>query len=302
VTLNEVITVWGTAQAQSLVRRWEVGFRKSHPGMHVESRLTGSDVGMAGLYTGFADLAVLGRECTAFESKAFEWIFRYPPAQIQIMTGSLGHAERSPALIAFVHKDNPLAQLTLVQLDAIFGPERLGGARNSIRTWGDLGLPGEWADKSINLYTHDAESGTGQFFRRVVLKDSAKMNWERLTEFKEPHAGRRILEALAADKAGLAVAGASNESVPSVKALALARDPREEAVAASRESLISCSYPLTRALYAYFKRPPNTSLAAGLNEFLRYIVSQEGQRDVVEDTDYLPLSPQTARQQLKKLE
>jgi len=112
VTLNEVITVWGTAQAQSLVRRWEVGFRKSHPSVHVESRLTGSDVGMAGLYTGFADLAVLGRECTAFESKAFEWIFRYPPAQIQIMTGSLGQAEQSPALIAFVHRDNPLAQLT----------------------------------------------------------------------------------------------------------------------------------------------------------------------------------------------
>jgi phosphate transport system substrate-binding protein len=302
VTASEVITVWGTAQAQSLLRRWEVGFRKSHPRVHVESRLTGSDVGVAGLYTGFADLAVLGRECTAFESKAFEWIFRYPPAQVQIMTGSLGQAGQSPALVAFVHRDNPLAQLTLVQLDAIFGHERLGGARNSIRTWGDLGLPGEWADKSINLYTHDTESGTGRFFRRAVLRDSAKMNWEHLTEFKEPNAGRRILEALAADKAGLAVAGAPGESVPQVKALALARAPGDEAIAASRESLISRRYPLTRALYACFNRPPSTSLAAGLNEFLRYVLSQEGQQDAVEGTGYLPLSPQSARQQLQELE
>jgi phosphate transport system substrate-binding protein len=302
VTANEVITVWGTAQAQSLVRRWEAGFRKSHPRVHVESRLTGSDAGIAGLYTGFADLAVLGRECTAFESKAFEWIFRYPPAQIQIMTGSLGQAGQSPALIAFVHRDNPLAQLNLVQLDAIFGYERLGGARNSVRTWGDLGLPGEWTGKPINLYTHDAESGTGRFFRRAVLGDSAKMNWEHLTEFKEPDAGHRILEALAADKAGLAVAGASSDSVPQVKALTLARDAGDAAVAASRETLISRSYPLTRALYAYFNRRPSNPVAASLNEFLRYVLSQEGQQDAVEGTGYLPLSPQTARQQLQKLE
>jgi phosphate transport system substrate-binding protein len=301
VTVSEVITVWGTARVQSLLRRWEAGFRKSHPRVHVESRLTGSDVGVAGLYTGFADLAVLGRECTAFESKAFEWIFRYPPAQIQIMTGSLGQVGQSPALIAFVHRDNPLAQLTLLQLDAIFGHERLGGARNSIRTWGDLGLPGEWSDKSINLYTHDTESGTGRFFRRAVLRDSSKMNWEHLTEFKEPDAGRRILEALAADKAGLAVAGAPSESVPQVKALALARAPGDEAIAASRESLISRSYPLTRALYACFNRPPTTSLAAGLNEFLRYVLSQEGQQ-AFDGTGYLPLSPQIARQQLQELE
>lgn len=90
--------------------------------------------------------------------------------------------------------------------------------------------------------------------------------------------------------------------MPQVKALALARAPGDEAVAASRESLISGSYPLTRALYAYFNRPTNAALAAGLNEFLHYVVSPEGQRDVVEGTDYLPLSPQTARQQLKKLE
>jgi phosphate transport system substrate-binding protein len=302
VTADEVIRVWGTAQLQPVLQRWELGFRKLHPRLRIESRLTGSDVGVAGLYTGLADLAVLGRECTAFESKAFEWIFRYPPAQIQIMTGSLERVGQSPALIAFVHRDNPLAQLNLAQLDAIFGHERLGGARKRIRTWGDLGLPGVWADKSINLYADDVESGTGRFFRRGVLGNSAKMNWERFTEFKEPDAGRKILAALAADEAGLAVTGGSSEFVPQVKALALARDAGDEAVAASRESLISRNYPLTRAVYAYFNRPPGAPLDVRLNPFLRYVLSQEVQRDVVHGADYLPLSLQTARQQLQKLE
>jgi phosphate transport system substrate-binding protein len=301
VTVGEVIRVWGTAQVQSLARQWDLGLSKAHPRVRVESRLTGSDVGVAGLYTGLADLAVLGRECTAFERKAFEWIFRYPPAQIQIMTGSLDRGGQAPALIASVHRDNPLVQLTLVQLDAIFGHERLSGAPKSIRTWGDLGLTGEWADKSIHLYADDAESGTGRFFRHTVLGDSAKMNWEHFTEFKGLDARHRILAALAADPAGLAVTGGSSEFVPQVKALALARDAGHEAVAASRESLISRSYPLTRAVYAYFNRPPDAPMDARLKAFLRYLLSEEAQRDVVESNDYLPLSSESRRQQLQKL-
>jgi phosphate transport system substrate-binding protein len=298
VTAAEVLSVWGTAQAQSLIRRWDAGFRKSHPGVYVDSHLTGSDVGMAALYTGFADFAVLSRECTAFEHKAFEWIFRYPPARIQIMTGSLDRAGQAPALCAYVHRDNPLLRLTLLQLDAIFGHERLSGAPRRLRTWGDLGLSREWANRAINLYADDAESGTGRFFRHVVLGDSAKMNWEQLTEFKGPDASHRVLAALAADPSGLAMTGGSSALVPQVKVLALGRDVGQEAVAPSHESLISGRYPMTRAVYAYFNRRPGAPLNDSVNRFLRYILSPEGQREVVDSRDYLPLSPQTARQQL----
>jgi phosphate transport system substrate-binding protein len=301
VTAHDAIRVWGSGHLQVLVRRWEQGLKNSQPRVRVESRPTGSDVAMAGLYTGLADLAVLGRECTAVESKAFEWIFRYPPAHVQLTTGSLDRPGRSPALVAFVHRDNPLSQLTLVQLDAIFGHECLSGAQQNIRTWGDLGLQGEWAGRFIHLYAHDAESGTGRFFRRVVLRDSCKMNWEHLTEFNTPDAGDRILAAVAGDRFGLAMTGASGESVPQVKALALARGSGDEAVAATRESLISCRYPLTRAVYGYFNRRPDGPLEAGLGGFLRHALSREGQQPVA-GSDYLPLSPDTAREQLRKLE
>ncbi len=301
MTAAGVIRVWGADHLQALVRRWELELSKSRPRVYVEGRLTGSDVAMAGLYTGLADLAVLGRECTAVESKAFECIFRYPPAQVQLTTGSLDRPGRSPALVAFVHRENPLSQLTVVQLDAIFGHERLSGAQQNIRTWGDLGLQGEWAGRFINLYAHHAESGTGRFFRRAVLRDSCKMNWEHLTEFNTPDAGNRILAAVAEDRFGLAVTGASGESVPQVKALALARDGGDAAIAATRESLISRRYPLTRAVYGYFNRRPDGPLDAGLSGFLRYALSREGQQDVA-GVDYLPLGPDTAREQLQKVE
>ncbi len=297
-----VIRVWGTGQLHALVRRWELGWRRSDPGRSVDSRLTGSDVAMAGLYTGFADLALLGRECTAFESKGFEWIFRYPPAHVQITTGSLDRAGQSPALIALVHRDNPLSQLTLAQLDALFGHERLRGAPKSLRTWSDLGLTGEWADKVINLYMDDAESGTGRFFRRAVLNDSSRLNWERLTEFNTADAGRRIAQAVAADRFGLAVTGGIGESVPQVKALALAGDAAGEAVEATRETLVSRRYPLTRAVCAYFNRRPDAPLDAAVGGFLRYVLSHEGQQDVAGGADYLPLSLETVRREQRRLD
>jgi phosphate transport system substrate-binding protein len=301
VTFNEYIDLWGTPAAEAVVRRWELGYRQTHPGFFIAARLTGSDIGMAGLYTGLADLAILGRECTPFESKAFEWIFRYPPARVQVSVGSLNGPERSAALLVFVHRDNPLSQLTLVQLDAIFGPERLRGAPGRIASWGDLGLSGEWAHKPVRLYADHAESGTGRFFRDAVLVGSAKRHWDRLTEFQGQSAGAEILAALAADRTGLAVTAGVGDQPSETRTVAVARDQGEEAVAASAETLISLRYPLTRAVYVYFRRRPGATLDARLQEFLRYILSDSGQQDLCCEGGYLPLSRQMARQQLESL-
>jgi phosphate transport system substrate-binding protein len=299
--LAEVINVWGTPAAQAVVRRWELGFKQAHPGFHIAERLTGSDIGMAGLYTGFADLAVLGRECTQFESKAFEWIFRYPPARVQVSVGSLNGPERSGALLVFVHRDNPLPQLTLGQLDAIFSPERLRGAPGRIAWWGDLGLAGEWANRPIRLYADHAESGTGRFFRSAVLEGSAKRNWDALTEFQGQDAGRKVLAALAVDRYGLAVTAGVGEHAPEIKTVAVARGSADEAVVASAETLISLGYPLTRAVHVYFNRRPGSPVDARLDDFLRYILSEPGQRDLSDEGSYLPLSAQLARQQMEML-
>ncbi len=302
-----VVRVWGNPEMKVVLERWEEGFRRANPEVSFENHLTGSDVGMAGLYTGNADIALLGRDAAASEVKAFEWIYRYRPERVEIMVGGLDRPGRSPALVAYVHRDNPLASLTLMQLDAIFSHERLRGAPAAIQTWGDLGLGGDWADKPINLYTFDTETGTGRYFRDAALKDSRKLHWERMKEFKDTSdlgkpshdAGRRILEALVADRYGLAVA--SGPAPAQVKALALA--PAEgEGIAPTPENLVSRRYPFVRGIFAYYNRKPDTPLDAPVARFLRYVLSAEGQHDVGERDEYMPLTAQAAEAERRKLD
>lgn len=179
-----VLRIAGNPELATRVAFWADAFHRQHPGVRVETHLTGSDTGMAALYTGKADIALLGRDPTLVEIQAFEWIYHYKPTQQKILTGSLDRPGRSPALVVFVHRDNPLRSLTLAQLEAVFGTEHKRSAGN-IRTWGQLGLTGEWADRPISLYAPDAMSGTGRFFRHAVLGDSRMMNWAALTEFTD---------------------------------------------------------------------------------------------------------------------
>ena len=299
--ISGVLRVSGNPEMTALVGRWSAAFQQEHPGVRVEAHLTGSDTGMAALYSSKADLALLGRAPTASELQAFEWVFRYKPAQVEIMTGSLDHAGKSPALVLFVHHDNPLAQLSLAQLDAIFGTEhRLAPA--DIRTWGQLGLTGEWADKPIYLYGPDAMSGSGRFFRHVVLNDSRMMNWAQLTEFsdtgiplKATHAaGRQVIAALAQDRYGLAVASLDFASAQ-VRAVPVS-------VTATRETVQARQYPLSRAAIACYNRKPGAQVDPRVGEFLRYILGSDGQQAVLEDNGYLPLTADLAAQQLRKLE
>jgi phosphate transport system substrate-binding protein len=263
--------------------------------------MIGSDAAMAGLYTGQADVAFLGREATASEAKAFEWIFRTKPARIEVATGSLGTPGQSPALVVFVHRDNPLTRLDLSQLDAVFGAERKRGAPAAVETWGQLGLKGAWATQPIHLYAPDADTGTGRFFQEAALGDSRKLNWARLREFGGDDAGAQILASLANDQFGLAIAelGPTN---PSVKSLALAVTPHGPWVAATRDSVIARTYPLSRIVLAYINRKPDRAPDPAVREFLRYILSREGQDDITRAGVYLPLAEADAQAQRASLD
>lgn len=302
------LRLWASEAMRSVVMRWQEGFRKYHPGATVTTDHRGTDVAVAGLYTDSADIALLGREPTASEIQAFEWIFRYRPAQVEIMTGSLDAPGKSPALVVFVHKDNPLFRLTLAQLDAIFDYEHRRGLSN-IRTWGQLGVGGDWASRPINLYARDITSGTGRFFRKAVLGDSRNLNWDHLQEYSDRNnpdgsaldADRQILDQLSRDRFGMAVSSLQFDR-PQPKALALAVQADGPFVEATRESLVARTYPLTRICIALINRAPGHATDPRVREFLRYILSREGQAEVVREGDFLPLDPHVARAELGKLD
>jgi phosphate transport system substrate-binding protein len=290
------------------MKQWEERFRRYQPGVRFETNLKGTETAVAGLYGNIADLAFVGREIYASEREGFKERFGYEPLEIEISSGSYNTPHKTFALMAFVHKDNPIAKLTMEQLDAIFGCERRPGTQAAVRTWGQLGLTGEWASHPIHVYAFNFETGMARFFQKVVLKDSFKWNSElrdfdngRTPEGEVINAGVYVLDALAKDRNGIAYANILHVN-PSVKMLALARGEAGPYIEPTKQNVWRRAYPLTRFTNVVINRPPGKPVDPMIKEFLRYILSRDGMQAVVQDGAYLPLTQKLIEEQLHKLE
>jgi phosphate transport system substrate-binding protein len=293
------IRVWGHGHRgqdyiQTLMTAWQEGFRKTHPEARFDDELDGDASAIGALFTGAADLAILDREASFTEVDAYQQGTGYDPFRIPEARGSVALRHHAPALMVYVNAANPLSHLTVQQLDGIFDADHRTSAR-SYRTWGDLGLTGEWADQPIQMYTYFIQSAEVQFFERAAMKGSQKFSC-CITTF-EPKLGvsaeQQIANAVKRDKFGL---GLSTLPAPGLKAIALATGEDAPPVLPTAESITSETYPLARIVYVYVNRKPKASVPAKLAAFLEYIVSPEGQAIVARTGGYLPLSPEEAAQ------
>jgi phosphate transport system substrate-binding protein len=311
-----------------LLKIWEDGFRKYHPAVDFHDTLPTSDAAIPALVTGVADLGPDGGEPAITETLSFYEVYGYHETALTVASGTYDVDGRSPGIVIYVHPDNPISRLTMKQLDGIFGAERNGGldgfkwivkaargADQNIRTWGQLGLTGEWADKPIQTYGH-APSGTSRFFQLKVLQNSDKWN-PNYREYVET--GSKMIadddrdqvgglesmlrNELARNKYGIAWTVVPQASkVPGLKPIALAAREGGPYIVPSKDSFQDRSYPLVRSLYIYLNRKPGTPVEPKLKEFLRYILSREGQQAIVDNGNYLPLPAASVREQLKLLE
>src|SRR6266853_957963 len=127
-SVTGTIRLWGHGNVKipwlkQLVAFWEEGFKQYHPNVSIQYELRGTSSAIPALFTGMGDLAILGEEIDPAAVAAFKHVKHYPPLGIDIMTGSLDVRNFDYAQMFFVHKDNPVSELTLSQLDAIFGEE-----------------------------------------------------------------------------------------------------------------------------------------------------------------------------------
>jgi phosphate transport system substrate-binding protein len=310
--VSGVIRLWGHGNSKlpwmrHLVEAWERDFTKFHPGISFDYQMHGTSSGIPALFTGVGDIAILGEEILPEASAAFEKVKGYRPLGIEIMTGSVDVRNFDYAQQFFVHKDNPLTHLTLAQLDAVFGAEHRRGVRN-IRTWGELGLKGEWAGKFIVPYGWAIDDSFGAYLQQYLLGGSHRWNCA-LKEFVHIyHAdgsvydhGQQILDALARDRYGIAVSNIRYAG-PDVRALALGLRRRGPFYEATQETLVNHRYPLARTIPAVIDRPPGAPIDPKVREFLRYLLSRDGQTAVTEDGRYLPLASVLIKEQLRKIE
>jgi len=304
--VSGTIRNWGNNYIPSLMQKWEDGFRKYQPNVHFETNLRGTEASMAGLYGGIADLAFIGREAYRSEIDAFKERLGYEPLEIEISSGSFNTPHKTFALMVYVHKGNPLEGLTMAQLGEIFGCSGANG--KEIKTWGDVGLKGEWAQRPVHVYGYNFGTGMAAYFNRVVLHGSGKWN-ASMKDFDNGrdlngeviNAGVYVLQTLEKDPNGIAFANVLYQT-DNVRAVPLARKAGGPFVAPTKYSAWTREYPITRFTTVYVNRPPGVPLDPKLREFIRYILSSEGIQAVVEDGAYLPLNPQVLEEQLKKLD
>jgi phosphate transport system substrate-binding protein len=309
--VSGVIRIWGHGKRtlpwmRPLVTLWADGFRRYHPQIAIRYEMHGTSSGIPALFTGIGDIAILGEEILPEAAAAFERARGYPPLGIEICTGSVDVRNFDYAQMFFVHRDNPIDHLTLAQLDAIFGAEHRRGLP-VIRRWGDLGLAGEWEHQAITPYGWAIADSFGAFLETALLAGSHRWN-NSLHEFVHIYRddgtiydhGQQILDALARDRYGIAVSNVRYAG-EQVKPLAIGLAPAGPFYQATKQTLIERSYPLTRTIPAVVDRPPGMPLEPKVREFLRYLLSQEGQEAVIHDGRYLPLSSEFAAEQVRKL-
>src|SRR6266404_779821 len=299
------------------MKNWEDGFVKHHPGIIFKDKLPATSVAIGGLCTGVADMGILGREIWPIELIAFNKTFSYDPLEIMVATGTFDVDGETWAQAILIHKDNPLTKLTMKQLDGIFGSKRTGGfngvkwnpaisrgADENIRTWGQLGLKGAWSDKPIHVYGYPLKlGGFSFFFSERVFGGGDKWN-EDLVEFgniEKPDgtklsSTKQIVEALSKDPYGIAYSVISSKT-PQLKSVALAAKDGGPYIEMTRENVQNRTYPLTRSVYIYVNRSPGAPLDPKVKEFLRYILSREGQQGVSRESKYLPLTAELVREQ-----
>ncbi|GAB3627650.1 Phosphate-binding protein PstS [Pandoraea terrae] len=298
---EEELRLVGADVMDEITLGWAKLYRKAYPRLSVTIEAKSSGSGGPALTEGRADLAPVGRELLPAEEKGFVDKFGYKPMAIRVATGSVGSLGKTATSIVLVDKDNPIKGLTLAQLDAIYSKTRNRGHAD-ISTWGDLGLGGEWAKRPIHLYGLKPVNGIEWFLKLNVLQGGDyKDNIQFVKGKGFTHAFTVAAEDMATRPGGLTYALLANVT-PNVKVVPLAAKEGEPFLAPTLENVYSHKYPLSRYVYIFVNRKPGQPLEPKVKEFLKAVLSRQGQDVVAKEGVYIPLTPAVVREELAKLD
>ena len=253
--------------------------------MNVQIEGKGSSTAPPALIEATAQLGPMSRAMKSKETDAFEKKFGYKPTPIRTSLDSLA---------IFVNKDNPIQGLNIQQVDALFSKNRKCGATLDTATWGDLGLSGNWVSAPISLYGRNSASGTYGFFKKVAL---CKGDYKDTV--KEQPGSASVVQGVSEDRKGAGYSGIGY-TTSGVRAIPLVKEGSDY-VEPTYENVASGQYPLSRFLLVYVNKEPNKALDPLTREFLKFVLSKEGQEIVVKD-GYYPMSAKLVNEDRATLE
>jgi phosphate transport system substrate-binding protein len=275
----------GSDTLNNLMTHWAESFQKFYPNAKVQIEGKGSSTAPPALISGTAQLGPMSREMKGTELDAFEKKYGYKPTPIRTSVD---------ALAVFVNKDNPIKCLSFKQVDGMFSKSRRQGGED-IRTWGQLGLTGEWASRPISLYGRNSASGTYGFFKEHALK-----NGDFKDTVKEQPGSAAVVQGATVDRFGVGYSGIGYATA-GVRAVPLTEKDGGKCVEATADNSYSGSYPLARFLLVYVNRAPGKPLDPLTREFVKLIVAREGQEGVLKD-GYFPIPATIAKEELSKIQ
>ena len=333
------------SELKGVMDRLVEGFQKVQPNAKISTNyMTSSEGALGMMYAGVSDIAPMGDDAKITDQMPFFNARGYVPTEISIATGGYNLRGTLFAWAIFVNKENPLAELSVAQLDGIFGSERSGGwevganadnnllftakygrgPEKNIRLWGQLGLKGEWANKEIRTHGYVAP-GFATSFQRMVMHWSTKWNpnfqeyveWKEATNDAAGNAIRsqRMYEAVSKGKYAIGWGalmhiqgtcvnpdGSKCPGYPNLKVLAISATTGGQAIALTADNVKNRSYPLSRDAYIYVDKPLGRPLDPKVREFMRFVLSREGQEIIQKHGTYTALPADHVRVQLKKLD
>jgi phosphate transport system substrate-binding protein len=274
----------GSDSLANLMTLWAEAFKRNYPNVNVQIQAAGSSTAPPALTEGTANLGPMSRPMKDAELQAFEQKYGYKPTAVPVAID---------ALAVFVHKDNPIKSLDLAQVDAIFSSTRLCGGEKDLKTWGELGLTGEWANRPIQLFGRNSVSGTYGYFKEEALcKGDFKAN------VNEQPGSASVVQSISSTLNAIGYSGIGYKT-SSVRAVPLSKKSGE-AFEASEENALAGKFPLARFFYVYVNKAPNKPLSPLDAQFLKLVLSKQGQEVVVKD-GYIPLPKKVVDKTLAEL-
>jgi phosphate transport system substrate-binding protein len=281
---GNVISI-GSDTLNNLMTLWAEEFKKIYPNVNIQIQGAGSSTAPPALAEGTANFGPMSRKMKDKEIETFEKKYGYKPTAIGVAID---------ALAVYVHKDNPIAGMSIPQVDAVFSATRKCGYKEDITTWGQLGLTGEWANRPIQVYGRNSVSGTYGYFKKNALckgdfKDSVN----------EQPGSASVVQGVTKSINGIGYSGIGYKT-SGVKAIPLSKEEGGQAYEATPENAVAGKFPLSRLLYVYVNKHPNEDLPPLEQEFIKMVISKIGQEVVIKD-GYIPLPASVAKKELAKV-
>lgn len=270
-TLNDLMTLWAE------------GFKRQYPNVNIQIEGKGSSTAPPALIEGTSQLGPMSREMKPTEMDAFEKKYGYKPTVFKVAVDSLA---------VYVNKDNPIKGMTMQQVDGIFSSTLKRGGK-AIEKWGDLGLPGDWANKPLSLYGRNSASGTYGYFKEHSLKGG-----DYKQAVKEQPGSSSVVQGVGSDLAGIGYSGIGYKT-SEVRAVPLGEEAGK-CVEATYENCLNGDYPLARFLYIYINKKPAQPADKLTAEFIKFVESREGQEITIK-SGYFPVPKQVADESMAAL-